>query len=66
MPSEKIQTGLRIPAARYDQLLSISNRAGVSLNTVILMLVDVGLSALNLGTEAEFHALLHSLKDISE
>ena len=44
----------------------MANRTGISLNAVILMLVDVGLSALTLGTEEEFHALLHSLQDISE
>lgn len=44
----------------------MANRTGISLNAVILMLVDVGLSALTLGTEAEFHALLRNLQDTSE
>lgn len=66
MSTDKIQTGLRIPTARYRQLSSIAERAGISLNTIILMLVDVGLSALTLGTEAEFHALLRNLQDTSE
>ena len=64
--SVKIQTGLRIPVGRYERLSEIANRTGISLNAVILMLVDVGLSALTLGTEEEFHALLHSLQDTSE
>ncbi len=41
---DKIQTGLRVPAARYKELVTISEEMGVSLNSLILMLVDLGLS----------------------
>lgn len=46
----KVQTGLRIPEQRYNELREISMRSGASLNAVILQLVDVGLRAINLGT----------------
>jgi len=39
-----IQTGLRIPQNRYDELLELSNKAGISLNAFILAMVDLGLS----------------------
>ena len=41
---EKIQTGLRIPAKRYEELQALSAQVGVSLNALILMLVDFALS----------------------
>lgn len=66
MSIDKIQTGLRISTDRYQQLSSIAEHAGISLNAVILMLVDVGLSALTRGTEEEFHALFRNLQDTSE
>lgn len=51
MKEDKIQTGLRIPQTRYDELREMADRSGVSLNAIILFLVDVGLSAINLGVE---------------
>ena len=61
----KVQTGLRIPEAQYTKLVAESDRIGISINALILLLIDVGFSALTLGTEAEFRALLHNLQDIS-
>jgi len=40
----KIQTGLRIPEERYNELVQIAEEMGVSLNALILMLLDLGLS----------------------
>lgn len=40
---DKIQTGLRIPVTRYAELTGLSEEMGVSLNALILMLVDLGL-----------------------
>lgn len=48
---DKIQTGLRIPAQRYLELTCLAETMGISLNAMILFLVDVGLSAVNLGIE---------------
>lgn len=66
MRDEKIQTGLRIPQERYDELRNMAARSGVSLNSMILLLVDVGISAFNLGIEATGHAGLHNLPHICE
>lgn len=44
---DKIQTGLRIPATRYAELTSLAEKMGVSLNALILMLVDLGLQVRN-------------------
>ena len=62
----KVQTGLRIPEKQYIKLSKEADRIGISLNALVLLLIDVGFSALTLGTEAEFHALLHNLQDTSE
>ncbi len=48
---EKIQTGLRIPQERYSELKEMADRSGISLNAVILFLVDIGISAVNRGIE---------------
>lgn len=43
---DKIQTGLRIPEGQYKRLTDISDRMGVSINALILMLIDMGLNQL--------------------
>ena len=47
MQEDKIQTGLRIPAKRYEELNTIAEDIGISLNALILMLVDLGLTLRN-------------------
>lgn len=64
--AEKIQTGLRVPVEQYTKLFSMAEHMGVSLNALMLVLLDIGLSVFSLGTEAEFHSLLRNLRDISE
>lgn len=44
---DKIQTGLRIPEKQYKRLTDISDRMGVSINALILMLIDIGLNQLD-------------------
>ena len=44
MKEDKFHTGLRIPQKRYQELVSISDEMGVSLNALILMLIDLGLT----------------------
>ena len=44
---DKVQTGLRIPQKRYEELSQIANESGVSLNSLILVLIDLGLSLRN-------------------
>lgn len=60
MKDDKIQTGLRIPQNRYEELKEMADRSGVSLNALILFFVDVGISAVNLGIEAAAHSVPHS------
>lgn len=51
MENEKIQTGLRIPSARYNELKDMADQSGISVNTAILFLVEIGLTAINRGIE---------------
>ena len=39
---DKIQTGLRIPARQYQRLIAVADRMGVSMNALILMLIEIG------------------------
>lgn len=39
----KVQTGLRIPEKRYEELQAMAEEMGVSLNSLLLMLIDLGL-----------------------
>lgn len=60
----KIQTGLRIPQGRYDTLKEMADSSGVSLNAMILLLVDIGMSVVNLGIEEVAHSGFHTLQQI--
>lgn len=57
MKDDKIQTGLRIPQTRYEELRVMAERSGTSLNGLILFLIDVGLTAVNRSAEKEAHSL---------
>ena len=59
--NEKIQTGLRIPQTRYNELKEIADRSGTSINAVILHLIDMGLSVVSLGTAEVCRSLSHNL-----
>ena len=66
----KVQTGLRIPEAQYDRIAKEAERMGVSINALILMLVEEetgsGKSALRGAVhELEKHGYLvrHLMKD---
>ena len=41
---DKVQTGLRIPYEKYNELTTLADEIGVSLNSLLLMLIDLGLS----------------------
>lgn len=66
MKDDKIQTGLRIPIDRYNELKKIADRSGASVNSIILFLVDVGLDSVNSGIEKQVHASLHIQQHNSE
>lgn len=44
---DKIQTGLRIPESQYNRIKERADRMGVSINQLILVLVDIGLNFLD-------------------
>lgn len=44
---DKIQTGLRIPENQYSRIKERADRMGVSINQLILVLVDIGLNFLD-------------------
>ena len=44
---ERIQTGLRIPEKRYEELNLLAKEIGVSLNSLLLLLIDMGLTLRN-------------------
>lgn len=62
----KIQTGLRIPEALYDQLCEDAKRNGVSINAQILFLLDVGMRAVNLGIQEHGRDLARRPRGIDE
>lgn len=66
MRDDKIQTGLRIQQKRYDELVKIASRSGMSINAVILFLIDVGLSAVSHGVEIEARSFAHRQKHKDE
>lgn len=43
----KVQTGLRIPEECYNELCEVANEMGVSLNSLLLMLIDLGMTLRN-------------------
>lgn len=45
---DKIQTGLRIPENQYNRIKEQADRMGVSINSLILILIDIGLNQLEL------------------
>ena len=51
MNDDKIQTGLRIPISRYAEIKEMADRSGTSVNSIILLLVDVGLRVISAGVE---------------
>lgn len=44
--AEKIQTGLRVPSEQYARLSVAAECMWVSLNSLMLMLIDMGLTVL--------------------
>lgn len=42
--NDKIQTGLRVPVKQYDRIKEQADQIGVSINALILMLIDIGLN----------------------
>lgn len=47
--NDKIQTGLRIPEKIHTDLQNRANQMGVSINQLILMLINIGIKFLDEG-----------------
>ena len=63
---ERIQTGLRIPEEQYKKLREIAERSGVSINSQILYLIDIGLETIRLGTEQQGRLPFRNPQDTDE
>lgn len=48
MEEYKIQTGLRLPEGQYNRIKEQAERMGISINQLILVLVDIGLNYLEM------------------
>lgn len=60
---DKVQTGLRIPQSRYEELVQMAERSGVSVNTMVLMLADIGLDVIRTGQEGWIRVLARRTGD---
>ncbi len=60
MSEDKIQTGLRIPEKQYGRIKEQAERMGVSINQLVLMLVDIGLNYLDMEQQESHHVVLHT------
>lgn len=60
MSEDKIQTGLRIPEKQYDRIKEQAERVGVSINQLVLVLVDIGLNYLDMEQQESHHVVLHT------
>lgn len=48
MKEDKIQTGLRVPVNQYERIKEKADKTGISINQLILMLIDIGLNYLDI------------------
>lgn len=65
MGEDKIQTGLRVPEGQYERIKIRADKAGVSINQMILVLVDIGLTFLDMERDEQFRDAVRNRKDIS-
>lgn len=57
-----IQTGLRVPENQYERIREKADKVGISLNALILMLVDIGLNYLDMESDESLRSAIHSQK----
>ena len=41
----RVQTGLRMPEDKYEEITDLAAAIGVSINSMLLMMIDIGLRA---------------------
>ena len=64
MREKKIQTGLRLPAEQHDRVTIIANRTGTSVNAVIALALDIGLTSIEHQYQSA-RGLPHNPEDIT-
>lgn len=62
----KVQTGLRIPEKRYEELAEKAERAGLSLNSMVLMLIDIGMTVIDRGIQESLLLQPHNQQHSNE
>lgn len=62
----RVQTGLRIPEEQYEKLRQAAERSGVSINSQILYLLDIGLMVVDLGIQELSRESARNQKDTDE
>lgn len=62
---DKIQTGLRVPENQYERIKARADRTGISINQLILVLVDIGLNFLDMETDEQFRDAVRNQRDTS-
>lgn len=60
-----IQTGLRLPEDQYERVKEKADNIGISINQMILVLVDIGLNYLDMESDEFPHSAFHNQKCIS-
>lgn len=63
MIDSKIQTGLRVPENQYERIKEKSDRIGISINQLILILVDIGLNYLDMEQNEQGHFSFRNQQD---
>lgn len=63
MGESKIQTGLRLPEKQYQRVLKKADTLGVSINQLLLVVIDIGLNCLDMELLEQIHAFLHTPQD---
>lgn len=59
----KVQTGLRIPENQYERIKEKADKIGISINQMVLILVDIGLNYLDMDMTEQNHFVFHNPKD---
>lgn len=60
-----IQTGLRLPEDQYERVKEKADNIGISINQMILVLVDIGLNYLDMESDEFLRSAFHNRKCIS-
>lgn len=60
-----IQTGLRLPENQHERVRIKADQVGISMNQMILVLVDIGLNYLDKESDEFLHSVSRNQKCIS-